>query len=71
MPPRSNILFASFPRELLKNDMVYDPIMKQDIFIWENDFGKLSEYVSQFSAGTWPDISSSLATPELGTSSCE
>jgi len=68
--PRSNILFASFPRELLKNDTVYDPIAKQDVFIWEADFDEMREYVRGFDAGTWP-VSSPFATPEPGTSSCE
>ena len=67
---RSNILFASFPRELFKNTMVYDPIAKQDVFIWESDFDELSAYVSQFQAGTWPD-NSPFGTPEPGTSGCE
>lgn len=69
--PRSNIVFVSFPRELFKNDTVYDPIAKQDVFIWESDFDALREYVSRFAAGTWPAISSPFGTPEPGTSSCE
>lgn len=69
--PRSNITFASFPRGLLKNDMVYDPVVKQDVFIWQSDFDILREYVSRFQAGTWPDISSSLATSESGISGCK
>jgi len=69
--PRSNITFASFPRELLKNDMVYDPVVKQDVFIWESDFDRLHEYVLRFQAGTWPEVLSPLATPEPGISGCE
>ncbi|MGB7875834.1 MAG: LCP family protein, partial [Anaerolineales bacterium] len=69
--PRSNIVFLSFPRELLKNEMVYDPIAKQDVFIWESDFDRLREYVSRFQAGTWPETGSPLATPEPGISGCE
>ena len=69
--PRSNILFASFPRELFKNDTVYDPIAKQDVFIWESDFDVLSEYASRFIAGTWPTAFSPFSTPEPGISSCE
>ena len=68
--PRVNITFASFPRELFKNTMVYDPIAKQDVFIWESDFDTLSTYVSRFQDGVWPD-NSTLGTPEPGTSSCE
>jgi LCP family protein required for cell wall assembly len=69
--PRGNIVFASFPRELLKNDTVYDPIVKQDVFVWESNFDVLSDYVSQFTAGTWPAAASSLSTPEPGISGCE
>ena len=68
--PRSNILFVSFPRELFQNDTVYDPIAKQNVFIWEADFDLLRDYVSRFQAGTWP-VASPFSTPEPGTSSCE
>jgi LCP family protein required for cell wall assembly len=69
--PRGNIVFASFPRELLKNDTVYDPIAKQDVFIWNSDFDALRDYVSRFEAGIWPGTSSPSGTPEPGTSRCE
>jgi LCP family protein required for cell wall assembly len=69
--PRANIVFASFPRELLRNDTVYDPVVKQDVFVWESDFDVLGEYVARFEAGTWPDTSSSLGTPEPGISGCD
>ena len=68
--PRSNIVFASFPLELFKSGEVYDPVLKQDVFIWEADFDKLRRYVSEFQGGTWPSSSPS-GTPEPGTSSCE
>lgn len=68
--PRSNILFASFPRELFKPDNVFDPVLDQDVFIWDSDFDVLRDYVSQFNAGTWP-ASSPFGTPESGTNSCE
>ncbi len=68
--PRGNILFASFPRELFQPGSVYDPVLKQDVFIWNSDFDVLRDYVAQFDAGTWP-ASSPFGTPEPGTSSCE
>ena len=68
--PRSNILFSSFPRELFKSGEVYDPVLEQDVFIWEADFNRLRGYVSGFQAGTWP-VSSAFGTPEPETSSCE
>jgi len=68
--PRSNILFTSFPLSLFKSAEAYDPVLKQDVFIWEADFDKLRGYVSEFQSGTWPSSSPS-GTPEPGTSSCE
>jgi LCP family protein required for cell wall assembly len=68
--PRSNIMFTSFPRQLFKSAEVYDPVLKQDVFIWEAKFDRLRGYVSEFQAGTWP-ASAPLATPEPGTSRCE
>ena len=68
--PRSAILFASFPRELFKSAEVYDPVLEQDVFIWEANFDRLRSYVSEFQAGTWP-AASPAATPEPETSSCE
>ena len=68
--PRGNILFTSFPRELFKSAEVYDPVLDQDVFIWDADFDMLRGYVSQFEAGTWP-ASSPFGTPEPETSRCE
>jgi LCP family protein required for cell wall assembly len=68
--PRSNILFASFPRELFKSAKVYDSVLKQDVFIWEAGFDTLRGYVSQFQSGSWP-ASSPSGTPEPETSRCE
>jgi hypothetical protein len=69
--PRENIAFASFPRELFDTGMVYDPIAKQDVFIWKSDFDDLRDYVARFQAGTWPAPSPAFGTPEPGTSGCE
>ena len=68
--PRSNILFASFPRRLFKSAEVYDPVLRQDVFVWDADFNGLRSYVSDFQAGTWPS-SSPVGDPESETSSCE
>ena len=68
--PRSNILFASFPRELFKSAEVYDPVLKQDVFIWEANVDTLRSYVFKFQAGTWPSSLPS-GTPEPETSRCE
>jgi LCP family protein required for cell wall assembly len=68
--PRSNILFAGFPRELFQSAEVYDPVLKQDVFIWEADFDRLRGYVSDFQAGTWPSASLP-GSPEPEASGCE
>jgi LCP family protein required for cell wall assembly len=68
--PRENILFASFPLWAFKPGEMYDPVIKQDVFIWESNFGTLRGYVTKFNAGTWP-VSSPFETPEPETSSCD
>jgi LCP family protein required for cell wall assembly len=68
--PRSNILFAAFPRELFKSAEVYDPVLEQDVFIWEANFDRLRGYVSEFQAGTWPSALPA-GTPESEASRCE
>ncbi len=68
--PRSNIVFTSFPLSLFKPAEVYDPVLMQNVFIWESNFGTLRGYVAKFSEGTWPS-SSPFETPEPGTSSCK
>jgi LCP family protein required for cell wall assembly len=68
--PRSNILFASFPRELFHSAEMYDPVLKQNVFIWDANVAALRRYVADFESGSWP--SSVIAgTPEPETSSCE
>ena len=68
--PRDNIVFTSFPRELFGSAEVYDPVLEQDVFIWEADFNSLRSYVSQFQEGTWPSVSP-FETPEPETSGCD
>jgi anionic cell wall polymer biosynthesis LytR-Cps2A-Psr (LCP) family protein len=68
--PRGNILFASFPRELFKPSEIYDPALKQDVFIWNTDFNELARYVEQFNMGSWP-VPSTSAGPDPETSSCQ
>lgn len=70
--PMSNIIFSSFPRNMFRSGTVYDPVGKQNTFIWKSDFDALRAYVDEFEAGRWPTLdTSSLATPEPGTSGCE
>ena len=68
--PRSNILFASFPRELFHSDEVHDPVLNQKVFIWDADFDWLRSYVADFQEGTWPSTIPSGA-PEAEAGTCE
>ena len=68
--PRRNIVFTSFPRELFHSAEVYDPVLDQDVFIWDADFDRLRGYVAGFQAGTWPSALP-FGTPEPETTSCE
>ena len=68
--PRGNILLASFPRTLFHSAEIYDPVLNQNVFIWEVNFDALRSYVSEFQAGTWP-ASSPSESPEAEASSCE
>lgn len=49
-----DITFVSFPEELFKSTRIYDPVFDGRLFIWDVDFGILRDYVSRFTAGTWP-----------------
>lgn len=68
--PRSNIEFASFPRQLFKSAEVFDPVLELKVFIWEADFDTLRHYVSEFQAGTWP-LAAPAGTPEPDVSHCQ
>jgi LCP family protein required for cell wall assembly len=68
--PRSNILFAAFPRELFRSAEVHDPVLNLKVSIWEANFRTLSSYVSDFQEGTWPTGTAS-GTPEAESSSCD
>ncbi len=67
--PRSNILFTSFPLNLFHSSETYDPVLEQNVFVWDVNFDILRNYVKEFQAGTWPS-SSPFETPEPETSTC-
>jgi LCP family protein required for cell wall assembly len=70
--PRGNILFASFPRELFTSAEVYDPVLNQNVSVWDANFDILRGYTSKFQSGVWH---SSTLTPsensDLDASTCE
>jgi LCP family protein required for cell wall assembly len=71
--PVENIAFASFPQELLKEDIRIfdDPAFPKGLLVTQADFNLLREYVTRFNAGTWPSLvaSTSTATSEEESSS--
>jgi len=50
-----NIVFASFPEELFKQDRVYDPVFNKEVFIWDVDFNILRDHLLRFQNGSWPE----------------
>ena len=60
---RENILFASFPAELLPPSRVYNPYYKKTTFAIQADNQALRAYVKKFMAGTWPDQPEEPACP--------
>jgi LCP family protein required for cell wall assembly len=60
---RENILFASFPAELLPPSRVYNPYYKKTTFAIQADNQALRAYVEKFMAGTWPDQPEEPACP--------
>ncbi len=58
-----NIIFASFPENLLTAGRIYDPEFKKEVFIWKADYNTLRDYVNAFNTGLWPQIIPQLATP--------
>lgn len=68
--PRSNIVFAEFPRELFHSAETYDSVLKLKVFIWDVNFDMLRRYVADFQSGAWP-AASTAGAPESNTSSCE
>jgi hypothetical protein len=71
--PAENIAFASFPQELLKEDIRIfdDPAFPKGLLVTQADFNILREYVTRFNAGTWPSLApaiSSAPTEEASSS---
>lgn len=51
----TDVVFASFPRELFKSTKTFDPQIKTTTSTIAADFNVLRDYIAQFQAGTWPD----------------
>jgi LCP family protein required for cell wall assembly len=73
--PTENIAFASFPQDLLKEDVRIfdDPEFPKGLLVTQADFSILREYVQKFNAGTWPSLPAASTTPaeeETSSSFC-
>jgi anionic cell wall polymer biosynthesis LytR-Cps2A-Psr (LCP) family protein len=51
----TNVVFASFPREVFKGAKLYDPQLKSTTSVLDADFNVLRDYIDRFQQGTWPD----------------
>jgi LCP family protein required for cell wall assembly len=49
-----NLLFTGLPQEILSSGRVFSPQQKNETYVLEADFNVISDYISQFMAGTWP-----------------
>ncbi|HIE24418.1 MAG TPA: LytR family transcriptional regulator [Anaerolineales bacterium] len=63
--PRSNIIFASFPKGTFGDSYVYDPILGANTFTYSSDYDVLRSYVAQFEAGTWPSVDSEISSSNV------
>jgi LCP family protein required for cell wall assembly len=61
--PRENILFASFPQEILHPGKIYNPYYKKTTFALTADVEELRQYVEQFMEGSWPSQPDEPACP--------
>jgi LCP family protein required for cell wall assembly len=68
--PRENIVFVHFPLKLFKSAETFDPVLKQDVFVWDVDFVTLRGYVAEYQEGSWPMFSEA-GTAVEGATSCE
>ncbi len=68
--PRENIVFAHFPLKYFKSAETYDPVLKQNVFVWEVDFATLRGYVEEFQEGSWPDLTEA-GSPGVEANRCE
>lgn len=51
----SDIIFITFPREMLTEARTYDVGVNKDVYIFKADFNSLRTLVQAFDLGAWPD----------------
>lgn len=73
MPPE-NIMLTGFPGSLFKQTRVFDPVFDKRISILEADFVILTDFVTRFQLGAWPQpvVNTSPVTDQEDTAvSCQ
>lgn len=60
---RENLIFASFPQEILKPSRIYSEALKSDIFVLDVDNAEIRDYIQQFLEGAWPTESKEAGCP--------
>jgi len=51
----NDIIFTTFPRELLTEDRTYDIGVKKEVYIFRAELEKIKLLVKEFDLGTWPE----------------
>jgi len=51
---REDLLFASFPQDMLKPSRVYSEALKNETFVLDVDNAEIRSYVDRFLDGSWP-----------------
>lgn len=59
-----DIIFTTFPRNLLTESRTFDIGVKKDVYIFTADFNTLKLFVQAFDLGAWPELDSEKSTPE-------
>lgn len=54
-----NLIFTSFPDELLRPSRVYSEALKRDTFVLDVDNAEIRDYINRFLEGSWPTGSES------------
>jgi anionic cell wall polymer biosynthesis LytR-Cps2A-Psr (LCP) family protein len=51
---REDLLFASFPQDMLQPSRVYSEALKNETFVLDVDNAEIRSYVEKFLDGSWP-----------------
>ena len=66
-----NIILTSFPQGLFKQDRIYDPSFKKEVFIWNVNAEELRKYTDLFNKGEWPSPVSAIGSNQPPAPSTE